>query len=118
VDTVEGYFIPSGMYGGHSGYYTWENHCPLCHHTGCLEVNPKGTYEGEITCSACDADYDGCTGYDKYQGGARGQLEAYTEPEPTVTNNDSTTNMTTNTTTPILTPLEKAQNVLMTYKIL
>ena len=30
----------------------------------------------------CDADYDGCTGYDKYEGGARASLIAYEEPKP------------------------------------
>lgn len=72
--TIGGYFLPGGMYGGEAGNHYWENYCPLCHHYGCLEVNPKGTYEGEITCSYCDADYDGCSGYDKYDGGARARL--------------------------------------------
>ena len=87
--SIGGYFVPGGMYGGESGYHYWENYCPLCHHYGCLEVNPKGTYEGEITCSACDADYDGCTGYDKYDGGARAKLtpakKETTEPKVNVT---------------------------------
>ena len=74
ASSIGGYFIPGGMYGGSSGYHYWENYCPLCHHYGSLEVNPKGTYEGEITCAICDADYDGCTGYDKYEGGARAKL--------------------------------------------
>lgn len=74
ASSIGGYFIPGGMYGGESGYHYWENYCPLCHHYGCLEVNPKGTHEGEITCSRCDADYDGCSGYDKYDGGARAKL--------------------------------------------
>lgn len=65
ASSIGGYFIPGGMYGGESGYHYWENYFPLCHNHGCLEVNPKGTYEGEITCSVCDADYDGCSGYDK-----------------------------------------------------
>ncbi len=74
ASSIGGYFVPGGMYGGESGYHYWENYCPLCHHYGSLEVNPKGTYEGEITCYACDADYDGCSGYDKYDGGARAKL--------------------------------------------
>ena len=74
ASSIGGYFIPGGMYGGESGYYYWEDYCPLCDHYGCLLVNPKGTYEGEVTCSACDADYDGCTGYDKSAYGARAKL--------------------------------------------
>lgn len=54
----------------------------MCGHHNCLLNNPKGTYEGEITCAICDADYDGCTGYDKHGGGARARLERYYEPEP------------------------------------
>jgi hypothetical protein len=95
VDTIEGYFHPGGMYGGHTGYYTYMDYCPLCHHHNCLLLNPKGTYEGEITCAVCDADYDGCTGYDKHGGGARGRLIRYVpEPEPSVLEN-TTTNTTT-----------------------
>ena len=84
ASSIGGYFIPGGMYGGESGYYYWEDYCPLCDHYGCLLVNPKGTYEGEITCSICDADYDGCTGYDKSAYGARAQLIPATKetPEP------------------------------------
>jgi hypothetical protein len=84
ASSIGGYFLPGGMYGGQSGYHYWEDYCPLCHHYGCLEVNPKGTYEGEITCSICDADYDGCSGYDKSAGGARAKLIAAqkeTKPE-------------------------------------
>jgi len=75
--TIGGYFMPSGYYGGHSGYYEWIDYCPLCGHYGTLENNPKGTYEGEISCGRCDADYDGCTGYDKHGRGARAKLKAY-----------------------------------------
>ena len=35
-----------------------------------------------MTCYSCDADYDGCTGYDKAGGGARAQLIRYYAPEP------------------------------------
>jgi len=80
--TVEGYFIPGGMYGGYSGYYVWEDYCPNCDHVNCLLVNPKGTYEGEITCAICDSDYDGTTGADKHANGAWGYLIEYVEPEP------------------------------------
>ena len=48
---------------------TWKNWCPLCGASGKLSDNPKGVYEGEITCDTskggCDADYDVCTGGDK-----------------------------------------------------
>jgi len=84
VGTIEGYFIPSGMYGGHSGYYTWMDYCPLCHHYNCLLNNPKGTYEGEVTCGICDSDYDGTTGADKHGDGAWAFLIEYVEPEPII----------------------------------
>lgn len=81
--TVGGYFKPGGMYGGYSGYHEWIDYCPLCDHYSCLMVNPKGTIEGEVTCAFCDADFDGCTGYDKHGGGARARLYRYVpEPEP------------------------------------
>lgn len=42
---------------------TWKNYCPACGKSGTLTDNPKGVYEGEITCSmrlgGCDADYCG-----------------------------------------------------------
>jgi nitrite reductase/ring-hydroxylating ferredoxin subunit len=79
---IGGYFIPGGYYGGEAGYYYWEDYCPMCGHYDCLLVNPKGTYEGEITCSICDADYDGCTGAEKHGSGARAWLSPYEEPEP------------------------------------
>lgn len=44
---------------------TWKNYCPLCKKSGHLSDNPKGVYEHEITCGACDADYDVVTGGDK-----------------------------------------------------
>lgn len=72
---VGGYFIPGGMYGGYSGYHFWVNECPF--DGGSLGVNPKGVYEGEITCYNCDADFDGCTGYDKCGSGARARLTRY-----------------------------------------
>ena len=45
--------------------HTWKNYCPLCKAKGKLTFNPKGVPEGEITCSACDADYCGTSGKDK-----------------------------------------------------
>ncbi len=47
-----------------SGWYktsgTFVNYCPLCHSYSCLTYNPKHTYEGEWTCTKCDADYCIC----------------------------------------------------------
>jgi len=53
---------------------TWKNHCPLCGHDETLTFNPKSTYEGELTCSYCDADYCAVTGKDKYGKGPRSRL--------------------------------------------
>ena len=44
---------------------TWENYCPLCGHYDTLTINPKRVFEQELTCSYCDADYCGSSGYDK-----------------------------------------------------
>ncbi|MFA0833569.1 MAG: hypothetical protein ACC609_06135 [Methanobacterium formicicum] len=135
--SIGGYFIPGGMYGGESGYHYWENYCPLCHHYGGLVVNPKGTYEGEITCSYCDADYDGCTGYDKYEGGARAKLIPAVvekeEPEnvnaqsteqpaatPETNNTTSTANKTVNSselTSKSLVPVANQPDATVTVKL-
>lgn len=52
---------------------TWKNYCPACGKSGTLTDNPKGVYEGELTCSmskgGCDADYCGYCGGDKWGGG-------------------------------------------------
>lgn len=77
--------MPSGKRSYWQGKYeykrykkTWKNWCPLCKKEGALSDNPKGTYEGEVTCSrklgGCDADYDGVTGQDKAGSGSRGKL--------------------------------------------
>ena len=42
---------------------TWKNVCPFC--KGKLKFNPKGTAEGELTCSKCDADFCAVSGKDK-----------------------------------------------------
>jgi len=54
---------PSAVHGScaHCNYNpkqqnTFKNYCPLCKKNGTLEWNPKGTAEGEWTCSACGAD--------------------------------------------------------------
>jgi hypothetical protein len=104
VPVIGGYFEPGGMYGGHSGHHYWINYCPLCGHYNCLENNPKGTDEGELTCSICDSDYDGCTGADKNGGGARVWLNAASQAQitawyhPQISNTTNTTNTTTNNT--------------------
>lgn len=56
---------------------TWENHCPLCGYLETLVFNPKGTYEGELTCSRCGADYCSVTGKDKHGEGSRAHLTVY-----------------------------------------
>jgi hypothetical protein len=51
------------------------NYCPVCKKEGTLTINPKGVYEGEITCGSgtssnnygggCDADYCIVCGFEK-----------------------------------------------------
>ena len=53
---------------------TWYNFCPLCGSYNTLTINPKGTYEVELTCSACQADYCAVTGKDKDGHGSRANL--------------------------------------------
>ncbi|KZX14987.1 hypothetical protein MBCUT_17890 [Methanobrevibacter cuticularis] len=70
---------------------TWENYCPLCHSHGTLVFNPKKTYEGELTCSNCGADYCGVTGKDKSFHGSRAELIPFKEIKKQTTENiDST----------------------------
>lgn len=65
--------MPSGVLANHYEYRkykkTWQNRCmsTTCKGKkwGTLTYNPKGTYEGELTCSACDSDYDCVSGADK-----------------------------------------------------
>ena len=47
---------------------TWLNYCPNCEYYGTLLINPKGTFEGELTCYHCDCDYCGVTGHEKIEG--------------------------------------------------
>ncbi|HOV84071.1 MAG TPA: hypothetical protein PLE52_04555, partial [Paludibacteraceae bacterium] len=75
VPTITVYHMPScGCCAGRVPYQrywkTWVNYCPRCGRTGTLLDNPKHVYEGEITCSRCDADYCGYCGGDKKGGGA------------------------------------------------
>lgn len=60
---------PSCSCGQHSSY-TWRtksfvNYCPNCHRWGTLRCNPKGIFEGEYTCVACDSDFCGNCGKEK-----------------------------------------------------
>ncbi|MGL6298591.1 MAG: pseudomurein-binding repeat-containing protein, partial [Methanobacteriaceae archaeon] len=54
-----------------SGYeHVWyktsfDNYCPICKSKDSLTLNPKKTYEVELTCSKCSADYCGVTGREK-----------------------------------------------------
>ena len=73
--TVTGMPSTAGSTGGGSPYTykrytkTWRNYCPVCNMANTLKDNPKGVYEGEITCSSslggCDADWDSVTGRNK-----------------------------------------------------
>lgn len=72
---------------GQSGYYyhtaSFENYCPQCHSHGSLKFNPKGTVEGEWTCTQCDADYCSAEGKEKI-GGSNYYLKHYTAPKKIV----------------------------------
>jgi hypothetical protein len=74
-----GYCKKEPDYNGYKEYTkTWKNKCtsPTCNKVGTLTDNPKGVPEGELTCSACDADYCGFCGNDKAGGGSRFKLIA------------------------------------------
>lgn len=63
VKVISGWFKPSIKGTGYSyrwHYKSWINRCAYCGHH--LHMNPKHVPERELTCSHCDADYDGCTG--------------------------------------------------------
>lgn len=66
---------------GSNGYNyitgVFENYCPKCHSYGTLTFNPKGTPEGEWTCSKCDTDYCAADGKEKISG-SNCSLKAYT----------------------------------------
>ena len=87
---------------------TWKNYCPHCKKTGTLTDNPKGVYEGEITCSmskgGCDADYCGYCGGDK---GSKKRCQTYK-----LTAADSTTTSSTSTTTTTSTPTISVDEVM------
>gem|GEM_PF-2244108 len=72
-----------GMNSCNKGWYytsgTFLNYCPECGATGTLKWNPKGTIEGEWTCSQCSADYCVC-GKEKIHGVDKNLIEATDEP--------------------------------------
>jgi hypothetical protein len=60
VKTITAYGWNSCSKGWYKTGGTWKNYCPFCHSYNCLKYNPKHTYEGEWTCSKCDADFCNC----------------------------------------------------------
>lgn len=60
VKTVTAYGWNSCSSGWYKTGGTFINYCPFCHSYNCLVYNPKHTYEGEWTCSKCDADFCNC----------------------------------------------------------
>jgi phage terminase large subunit GpA-like protein len=72
---------------------TFVNYCPHCHSYETLEFNPKGTPEGEWTCSKCNSDYCAADGKEKIDG------SKYCLTQYNVTSTDNTHNSTQNSTT-------------------
>jgi hypothetical protein len=74
----------SGMNTCNSGWYyisgTFLNYCPDCGSTETLIWNPKGTIEGEWTCSACGSDYCVC-GREKTNGKGKHLINAIHRPK-------------------------------------
>lgn len=69
-DNVTGTGKPSCSFCGSKLSYknytsTFKNQCGNCKKTGVLQDNPKGTAEGEWTCSACDSDFCKVCGKEK-----------------------------------------------------
>ena len=58
--TVTAYGWNSCSKGWYKTGGTFLDYCPFCHSYNCLKYNPKHTYEGEWTCSKCDADFCNC----------------------------------------------------------
>ena len=81
---------------------TWRNYCPNCGKTGTLTDNPKGVYEGEITCSmkkgGCDADYCGYCGGDKWGGGKCKRVKLTSASASETSNSGNTSTSTTSST--------------------
>lgn len=84
--TICGSFMPTGVrepsgvsYG--TWYNTcWVNYCPLCGVSGKLADNPKNADGGEVSCTACGADYSGVSGWEKMPS-PRAQLTCISGPE-------------------------------------
>lgn len=103
---------PSGVLHSHyenKNYTkTWLNCCPssTCkgQKWGTLTFNPKGTAEGEITCSACNSDFDCVSGAEKmspprcYLKDANGRSNDINNVDTTIGDATSPTNPTTTTT--------------------
>ena len=58
---------------GQNDYYCYmtgcfKNYCPTCHSYGTLAFNPKGTAEGEWTCTQCGCDFCAADGKEKMPG--------------------------------------------------
>lgn len=75
---------------------TFLNYCPQCHSYGTLEFNPKGTPEGEWTCSKCNSDYCAADGKEKIDG-SKYRLTQYNVTS-TNTHNSTQNNSTQNQT--------------------
>ena len=60
--------VPTSDYQYIKYVTTWLNYCPNCGYYGSLLINPKGTYEGELTCDYCGCDFCGVTGKEKISG--------------------------------------------------
>ena len=107
---ISGYGIASGTNEGYKTHFQFENYCPMCGYHGTLTWNPKGTKEGEITCSHCDCDYS-VSGKEKMYKPRAWLTPYYPEPEPT------SSKMEQVQPTP-MTPLELAHHVFQNNSIL
>jgi hypothetical protein len=75
-----------GLNGYHYMTGCFENYCPKCHSYGTLSFNPKGTPEGEWTCTKCGSDYCAADGKEKMPG-VNVFLKLYTPPNSTQSGN-------------------------------
>lgn len=102
-----------------SGYeYKWYNttfvnYCPVCGIYGCLQDNPKGVAEGELTCCLCDADFDGVTGTDK--GNTTYVLTKVGNSVLVNSTTNSTTNNTNSSTTVTVKDIITAASIIKNY---
>jgi hypothetical protein len=71
-----------GLNGYHYMTGSFENYCPQCHSYGTLKFNPKGTPEGEWTCTQCGSDYCAADGKEKMPR-SNIFLKHYSSPKPT-----------------------------------